>query len=204
MTRLFFLLIAFSALMNTKASAEVSDEQILKAVLDFHLNITRKVEGWDCSYQGEDLEGTPVARLKGNDDNQVFIVPVLCFAHQSNATTVFYKVTDGDRQSVSPLSFPVSPDGKEFMASVPLANGDFSAENDEVIEAHISGYGYMRDLCGSDLRYVWNGYAFALSEVRYRPCCGEKGAGKWCDRDSDADFADDIPVVFSHKVERQE
>jgi hypothetical protein len=202
MARNIFLFILLCTLLSDPAAADVSDEQVLKAVQDFHSKISRKIDDWNCSWNDRDLEGTPVAKLKGPDGFRIFVVPVLCFAHQSNATTVFYGITrNEDKLDVSPMSCPVSVDGKAFSATVPLANGAFSGENDEVIESYMSGYGYLRDFCGSDLRYSWTGYEFVLTTIKSQPCCEEKGAGKWCDPDSDIEPPKEKPVIFSHKVE---
>ena len=201
MRRLLFVMSALFLLTGGQAFAGVSDEEILKTVLDFHNDISGKIEDWRCWYENRDLEGTSVTRLKDAEGEPVFIVPVLCFAHQSNATTVFYRVTAEDSLVVTPLTFPLSGDGETFLADVPAPNGEITSDgNGAVIHARMAGSGFMRDACGTDLTYVWDGYDFVLSEIRHQPCCEEKGAGKWCDPDSDAEPPDEKPLVFSHKV----
>ena len=201
MARLVLLLIVFCACAAGPARAENTDEKIRKAVLAFHNGVARKISEWNCSWDVDDLDGTDVTKLTGPGKQQVFVVPVLCFSHQSNASTIFYQVTRGDDGwDVAPMSFAFSYDGKEIISTVPLANGEFSGEN-TVIQSTVSGYGDYRDSCGTQLKYKWNGYQFALATVRYQACCGSRGEGAWCAKDSEVEPpGDDFPLVFSRKV----
>ena len=198
---LFLLFLSTFILISGQSEASPSDEQIVQAVLKFHRTVSRKIENWHCWWKHKDRAGLSVTRLKDPEGKLLFIVPLLCFAHQHNATSIFYRVEQtGGGLHVSPLSFPLSVDGKAFSATIPLPNGAFNEDNAQIIEAHIAGYGYMPEACGSDLRYVWTGYEFVLSQIRTQPCCPQKGAGKWCDPDSDIEPNEEKPLVFTYKT----